>query len=65
MKHSGSRPQGMLALHNPSVDVIANNIANANTTGFKAFVGVFSDLVIIAFASAGSLTSGRSICAAP
>ena len=56
MKALGIAATGMLA-QQTNVDVIANNIANANTTGFKSGRAAFQDLVYQSFASAGSLTS--------
>ena len=44
MKTLGIAATGMLAQQN-NVDVIANNIANANTTGFKSSRAVFEDLI--------------------
>ncbi len=34
-----------LAAHSTAVDVVANNLANLNTPGFKASIAAFSDLV--------------------
>ena len=56
MKALGIAATGMLA-QQTNVDVIANNIANANTTGFKSGRAAFQDLVYQSFNSAGSLTS--------
>ncbi|HDZ82180.1 MAG TPA: flagellar basal-body rod protein FlgG [Roseobacter sp.] len=56
MKALGIAATGMLA-QQTNVDVIANNIANANTTGFKSGRAAFQDLVYQSFSSAGSLTS--------
>lgn len=44
MKALGTAATGMLA-QQTNVDVIANNIANANTTGFKAGRAAFQDLI--------------------
>lgn len=44
MKALGIAATGMLA-QQTNVDVIANNIANANTTGFKAGRAAFQDLI--------------------
>ena len=44
MKALGIAATGMLA-QQTNVDVIANNIANANTTGFKSGRAAFQDLV--------------------
>lgn len=56
MKALGIAATGMLA-QQTNVDVIANNIANANTTGFKSGRAAFKDLVYQSQNSAGSLTS--------
>ena len=56
MKALGIAATGMLA-QQTNVDVIANNIANANTTGFKSGRAAFQDLVYQSFASAGALIS--------
>ena len=56
MKALGIAATGMLA-QQTNVDVIANNIANANTSGFKSGRAAFQDLVYQSFSSAGSLTS--------
>ena len=50
MKALGIAATGMLA-QQTNVDVIANNIANANTTGFKSGRAAFQDLVYQSFAS--------------
>lgn len=56
MKALGIAATGMLAQQN-NVDVIANNIANANTTGFKSGRAAFQDLIYQSVDSAGTLTS--------
>ncbi|WP_134680638.1 flagellar basal-body rod protein FlgG [Paracoccus ravus] len=56
MKALGTSATGMLAQQR-NVDVIANNIANANTTGFKAGRAVFSDLVYQTMSREGEITS--------
>ncbi|SFE86232.1 flagellar basal-body rod protein FlgG [Sulfitobacter brevis] len=56
MKALGIAATGMLAQQS-NVDVIANNIANANTTGYKAGRAAFQDLIYQSVRSAGSLTS--------
>jgi flagellar basal-body rod protein FlgG len=58
MKALGIAATGMLA-QQTNVDVIANNIANANTTGFKSGRAAFQDLVYQSQNSAGSLTSAE------
>ncbi|WP_176250971.1 flagellar basal-body rod protein FlgG [Sulfitobacter sp. HGT1] len=58
MKALGIAATGMLA-QQTNVDVIANNIANANTTGFKSGRAAFKDLVYQSQNSAGSLTSAE------
>jgi len=45
------------------VDVIANNIANINTTGFKRARGEFADLVYQLERPPGSGTRGESVVA--
>ena len=44
MKALGIAATGMAA-QQTNVDVIANNIANANTTGFKSGRAAFQDLI--------------------
>lgn len=44
-----------------SLDVTANNIANANTTGFKGSRAEFTDVYATAFGSIGSLDSGAGV----
>ena len=44
MKALSIAATGMLAQQN-NVDVISNNIANANTTGFKSARAAFQDLI--------------------
>ena len=56
MKALGIAATGMLA-QQTNVDVIANNIANANTTGFKSGRAAFQDLIYQSVHSAGTLTS--------
>ena len=56
MKALGIAATGMLAQQN-NVDVIANNIANANTTGYKSGRAAFQDLIYQSVHSAGTLTS--------
>lgn len=56
MKALGIAATGMLA-QQTNVDVIANNIANANTTGFKSGRAAFQDLIYQNVRSAGTLTS--------
>jgi flagellar basal-body rod protein FlgG len=56
MKALGIAATGMLA-QQTNVDVIANNIANANTTGFKSGRAAFQDLIYQSVNSAGALTS--------
>jgi flagellar basal-body rod protein FlgG len=56
MKALGIAATGMLA-QQTNVDVIANNIANANTTGFKSGRAAFQDLIYQSAQSAGALTS--------
>ena len=56
MKALGIASTGMLAQQN-NVDVIANNIANANTTGYKSGRAAFQDLIYQSVHSAGALTS--------
>ncbi|MDK3016725.1 flagellar basal-body rod protein FlgG [Pseudodonghicola flavimaris] len=56
MKALGIAATGMLA-QQTNVDVIANNIANANTTGFKSGRAAFQDLIYQSVHSEGALTS--------
>ena len=58
MKALGIAATGMLAQQN-NVDVIANNIANANTTGFKSGRAAFHDLIYQSLDTAGALTSAE------
>ena len=44
-----------------SLDVTANNIANANTTGFKESRAEFTDVYATAFGSIGSLDTGAGV----
>lgn len=56
MKALGIAATGMLA-QQTNVDVIANNIANANTTGFKSGRAAFQDLIYQSMRREGALTS--------
>ena len=56
MKALGIAASGMLA-QQTNVDVIANNIANANTTGFKAGRAAFQDLLYQSDNRAGALVA--------
>ena len=56
MKALGIAATGMAA-QQTNVDVIANNIANANTTGFKSGRAAFQDLIYQSLAPEGALTS--------
>ncbi|RVV96860.1 flagellar basal-body rod protein FlgG [Mesobaculum littorinae] len=56
MKALGIAATGMLA-QQTNVDVISNNIANANTTGFKSSRAAFQDLVYQTMEREGALTS--------
>ncbi len=56
MKALGIAATGMLA-QQTNVDVISNNIANANTTGFKTSRAAFQDLIYETVAREGALTS--------
>ncbi len=56
MKALGIAATGMLA-QQTNVDVISNNIANANTTGFKSSRAAFQDLIYETMKREGSLTS--------
>jgi flagellar hook protein FlgE len=50
-----------LAAAQASLDVTANNIANANTTGFKQSRAEFTDVYATAFGSIGSLDTGAGV----
>lgn len=56
MKALGIAATGMQA-QQTNVDVISNNIANANTTGFKAGRAAFQDLIYETLEREGALTS--------
>ena len=56
MKALGIAATGMLA-QQTNVDVISNNIANANTTGFKSSRAAFQDLIYETVGREGALTS--------
>lgn len=56
MKALGTAATGMMAQAR-NVDVIANNIANANTPGFKSGRAMFSDLVYQSMSREGAVTS--------
>ncbi|OOY22217.1 flagellar basal-body rod protein FlgG [Thioclava sp. DLFJ5-1] len=56
MRALGIAATGMLA-QQTNVDVISNNIANANTTGYKSSRAAFQDLVYQSLQREGSLTS--------
>ncbi len=56
MKALGIAATGMLAQQN-NVDVISNNIANANTTGFKSSRAAFQDLIYETVSREGAQTS--------
>ncbi|MGP1358098.1 flagellar basal-body rod protein FlgG [Roseicyclus sp.] len=56
MKALGIAATGMLA-QQTNVDVISNNIANANTTGFKSSRAAFQDLIYQSVSREGALTS--------
>lgn len=58
MKTLGIAATGMQA-QQTNVDVIANNIANANTTGFKSARASFQDLIYQSLEREGALTSGE------
>jgi flagellar basal-body rod protein FlgG len=58
MKALGIAATGMLA-QQTNVDVIANNIANANTTGFKSGRAAFQDLIYQTMLQEGALTSAE------
>ncbi|NNJ95173.1 MAG: flagellar hook-basal body complex protein, partial [Halobacteria archaeon] len=50
-----------LAAAQASLDVTANNIANANTNGFKQSRAEFTDVYATAFGSIGSLDTGAGV----
>lgn len=50
-----------LAAAQASLDTTANNIANANTTGFKLSRAEFTDVYATAFGSIGSLDTGAGV----
>lgn len=50
-----------LAAAQASLDVTANNIANANTNGFKLSRAEFTDVYATAFGSIGSLDTGAGV----
>ncbi|SEN26364.1 flagellar basal-body rod protein FlgG [Palleronia salina] len=56
MKALGIAATGMMA-QQTNVDVISNNIANANTTGFKSSRAAFQDLIYQSMERAGAATS--------
>ncbi|WP_163851527.1 flagellar basal-body rod protein FlgG [Pseudooceanicola aestuarii] len=56
MKALGIAATGMMA-QQTNVDVISNNIANANTTGFKSSRASFTDLIYENMAREGALTA--------
>ena len=56
MKALGIAATGMMA-QQTNVDVISNNIANANTTGFKSSRAAFQDLIYQSMQREGALTS--------
>lgn len=56
MKALGIAATGMLA-QQTNVNVISNNIANANTTGFKSSRAAFTDLIYTRESRAGALTA--------
>ena len=56
MKALGIAATGMMA-QQTNVDVISNNIANANTTGFKSSRAAFQDLIYQSLEREGALTS--------
>lgn len=58
MKALGIAATGMLA-QQTNVDVIANNIANANTTGFKSGRAAFQDLIYQSQLQEGAATSNQ------
>ena len=56
MKALGIAATGMMA-QQTNVDIISNNIANANTTGFKASRASFTDLIYENLAREGAVTT--------
>ncbi len=58
MKALGIAATGMLA-QQTNVDVISNNIANANTTGFKSSRAAFQDLIYETVKREGAITSDQ------
>lgn len=62
MKALGIAATGMLAQQN-NVDVISNNIANANTTGFKSSRAAFQDLIYENVSREGATTSEQGTSA--
>ena len=62
MKALSIAATGMLAQQN-NVDVISNNIANANTTGFKSARAAFQDLIYENVSREGALTSDQGTIA--
>ncbi|OWU83188.1 flagellar basal body rod protein FlgG [Oceanicola sp. 22II-s10i] len=58
MKALGIAATGMMA-QQTNVDVISNNIANANTTGFKTARAAFTDLIYENLAREGAATSDQ------
>ncbi|MEI4485530.1 flagellar basal-body rod protein FlgG [Frigidibacter sp. MR17.14] len=56
MRAMATAATGMMA-QQTNVDVIANNIANANTTGFKSMRAAFQDLVYQSQVREGALTN--------
>jgi len=58
MKALGIAATGMLA-QQTNVDVISNNIANANTTGFKSSRAAFQDLIYETVKREGAVTSDQ------
>ncbi len=58
MRAMGIAATGMLA-QQTNVDVISNNIANANTTGYKSTRAAFEDLVYQSMRREGALTSSE------
>ena len=59
MKALSIAATGMMA-QQTNVDVISNNIANANTTGFKASRAAFQDLIYQSMQREGAVTSAPS-----
>ena len=60
MKALGIAATGMLA-QQTNVDVISNNIANANTTGFKSSRAAFQDLIYETVKREGAITSDQGL----